>query len=48
MTISFIDTKSAAEKIQQGAILVDIRQPNEYLREHIEGAQLQPLSQLEK
>lgn len=48
MTISFIDVKSAAEKIQQGAILVDIRQPNEYLREHIEGAQLQPLSQLEK
>ncbi|MGC6408277.1 rhodanese family protein [Bisgaard Taxon 45] len=48
MTIQTICVNEVCEKLKQGAILVDIRQPDEYLREHIEGAELHPLSQLEK
>lgn len=48
MTIQTICVNDVCEKLKQGAILVDIRQPDEYLRENIEGAELQPLAQLEK
>ncbi|MXN88835.1 rhodanese family protein [Pasteurella canis] len=47
MTIQTISTNEVCEKLKQGAVLVDIRQPDEYLRENIEAAELQPLSQLE-
>lgn len=36
----------AKHLIEDGALLIDIRQPEEYAREHIPNAQLHPLSQL--
>ncbi|WP_167757937.1 rhodanese-like domain-containing protein [Deinococcus fonticola] len=33
--------------VQGGAVLVDVREPNEYSEIHAEGAQLLPLSELE-
>lgn len=47
MTISTLSAAEAKNRIQQGALLVDIRQPDEYRREHIQGAILQPLAQLQ-
>ncbi|MDH2997093.1 hypothetical protein A1D22_05285 [Pasteurellaceae bacterium LFhippo2] len=46
-TISTISAQEAQAKIQQGAVLIDIRNSDEHRREHIEGAMLQPLSQLQ-
>ncbi|OSI07050.1 Inner membrane protein ygaP [Neisseria animaloris] len=47
MVIPTITAADAANKVTRGALLVDIRQPDEYRREHIEGAVLQPLAQLQ-
>ena len=48
MTISIISALEAKNKLASGALLIDIRQPEEYQREHIEGAMLQPLSELQR
>ena len=48
MTISIISALEAKDKLASGALLIDIRQPEEYQREHIEGAMLQPLSELQR
>lgn len=47
MTISIISAVEANHKLQQGAILIDIRQPDEYRREHIQGSIMYPLTQLQ-
>ncbi len=40
-----VDAETTAKWIETGkAILIDIREPDEYIREHIPGAQLVPLS----
>ncbi|QEY25312.1 rhodanese family protein [Neisseria zalophi] len=46
MPVDTINAVDAKRKLQQGAVLVDIRQSDEYRREHIEGAVLQPLNQI--
>ena len=46
MPVRSITPEAAAELVQQGAILVDIRNPDEYVRRHIEGARNLPLGQL--
>lgn len=46
MTITVISAAEANQKLQQGAVLVDIREVDEHRREHIQCAVLQPLSQL--
>jgi rhodanese family protein len=48
MTISIISALEAKDKLAAGALLIDIRQPEEYRREHIEGSVLQPLSELQR
>ncbi len=47
MAISVISAQEAQRKIEQGTVLIDIRQPDEYQREHIKQAQSYPLSQLQ-
>lgn len=47
MSIISIDVARAAELLKQGAILVDIREPNEHAREKIAASQSLPLSQLQ-
>jgi rhodanese family protein len=47
MTISIISAMEAKDKLAAGAILIDIRQPEEYHREHIDGSILQPLAELQ-
>lgn len=46
MTLQKISPEEAWRKIQQGAKLIDIRNRDEYAREHIEEAQLVPLSEI--
>lgn len=46
MTVTIISAEEAAEKLKQGAVLVDIREEDEYQREHIQGARLHSLSKL--
>jgi rhodanese-related sulfurtransferase len=48
-TLAPIDPKTLAARLRTGAAtLVDIREPDEYEREHIEGAVSMPLSQIGK
>ena len=47
MTVMSIDPRSAAEMLAAGAILVDIRAPDEHAREKIVGALSRPLDQLQ-
>lgn len=47
MSIQTISITDAQTKLKQGAALVDIRNADEYRREHIENALLQPLPQLQ-
>ena len=47
MMISIISAMEAKDKLAAGAILIDIRQPEEYYREHIDGSILQPLTELQ-
>lgn len=44
MTIGTISPRDAKARIEQGARLIDIREADEYLREHIPQAHLAPLS----
>lgn len=46
MTIRSIDPQEAKRLVDGGALLVDVREPDEHARERIEGAQLVPLSRL--
>lgn len=48
MSLSTISPQQAYEQQQQGAVLVDIRSPDEHRREHIAGAILCPLATLQK
>ena len=41
-----IDVHQAQKRVQGGALLLDVREQNEYDEEHILGAQLLPLSKL--
>lgn len=48
MTLKSIDPLALTRRLDHGgAILVDIREPDEYAREHIPGARLVPLSKLD-
>ncbi len=48
-TLTPIDPSSLAERLKTGAAtLIDIREPDEYAREHINGAVSMPLSRLEQ
>ena len=45
MQIKSIDPVSLKKRIEDGsAVLIDVREPHEHAREHIEGARLVPLS----
>jgi len=46
MTLQTIDPTAAKHLIDQGAILVDIREPDEHARERVPGARNTPLSRL--
>ena len=46
MTPQIIDAARAKRLIEQGAVLVDIREPMEHARESIPGAKLVPLSKM--
>lgn len=46
MLISNITVQQAQEKLSQGATLIDIRENDEFIREHIQGAICIPLEQL--
>lgn len=46
MTLKTVDAKEARRLIEAGAVLVDIREPDEHAREHIAGAQSAPVSTL--
>lgn len=48
MSITTITPSEANDRVQQGAILVDIREADEYAREHIPGARHVPLSKLDQ
>jgi len=48
MQIKSIDPISLKKRLDDGsAVLIDIREPHEYAREHIEGARLVPLSRFQ-
>lgn len=45
MQLKSIDPVSLKKRLDEGgAVLIDIREPTEYAKEHIEGARLAPLS----
>ncbi|WP_116837955.1 rhodanese family protein [Salmonella enterica] len=48
MSIGIVSPREAQTLIAQGAKLIDVRDADEYLREHIPHAQLAPLSRLEQ
>ncbi|VEI58922.1 inner membrane protein YgaP [Pasteurella multocida] len=48
MSITIISAQDAQQRVLAGAVLVDIRQPDEHRREHIEGAKSIPLEELNK
>lgn len=49
MTMPSIDPKTLKRRLDEGsAILIDIREPSEYAREHILGARLVPLSAIDR
>ena len=48
MTTETISPKEAFALTEQGALLIDIRDADEYAREHIPAARLLPLSAIEQ
>ncbi len=42
-----LDPRAVADRLKAGAVLVDIREPNEFAQAHIAGALLRPLSSFE-
>lgn len=47
MTLKEASPQEGQKLVQQGALLVDVREPNEYAEVHAEGALALPLSELE-
>jgi rhodanese-related sulfurtransferase len=48
MSLKTVDPKTLKHRLDEGAVvLVDIREPDEYVREHIVGAKLLPMSRLD-
>ena len=47
MTLQTIDPATAQRPIDEGALLVDVREPDEHAREHVPGACNTPLSRLD-
>ena len=48
MQLSSIDAVSLKKRLDEGkTLLIDVREPHEYAREHIEGARLAPLSRFD-
>jgi rhodanese-related sulfurtransferase len=48
MTLKTIDPRTVAQRLAEGsAVLIDIREPDEYAREHIPGARSVPLSAID-
>ena len=43
-----VTPQEGQRRVQAGALLVDVREPNEYAEVHAEGAQLMPLSSFEQ
>lgn len=39
-----VDPKEAADKVDSGALLIDVREPNEWQYAHIPGGELKPMS----
>lgn len=48
MDLNTLNAAQVAEKLQQGAVLVDVRSANEYRAKHIAQAQSMPLDELDK
>lgn len=48
MNVEILAVHDAAARLRKGARLIDIREADEYAREHIAGSQLVPLSALER
>ncbi|MFO1079651.1 MAG: rhodanese-like domain-containing protein [Reyranellaceae bacterium] len=46
MSVATVDPRQAQRLVEQGAVLVDIREPGEHARERIPGARHNPLSRL--
>lgn len=46
MTVRRVDPREAFRLVNQGALLVDVREPDEHARERIPGARLVPVSRL--
>lgn len=47
-TLTMLDPTTVAQRVAEGqAVVIDIREPDEYAREHIVGAYLLPLSSLD-
>lgn len=44
MTIPEIDVDELAARLEKGAVLFDVREPNEYTEAHVSGAVLVPLA----
>ncbi|WP_424950219.1 rhodanese-like domain-containing protein [Deinococcus sp.] len=42
-----VSPREAQERMGQGALLIDVREPNEYEEVHASGAKLMPLSEFE-
>lgn len=48
MSLKHINAAEAKRLVDQGAVLIDVRENNEYAAENIPGAQNQPLSMLSR
>ena len=48
MSLPVIDVAKARQLVAEGAVLVDVREPDERAREHIPGTQHAPLSSLQR
>ena len=46
MAVPEIDVDTLAERLAAGAVLVDVRQPDEYAEAHVPGAVLIPLGEI--
>ena len=44
--IAQVDVEAAAERVRQGALLIDVREPDEYDEIHADGAVLIPLGEV--
>jgi rhodanese-related sulfurtransferase len=42
--ISEVEVSALAERVAEGALVIDVREPDEYVEGHVPGAQLVPLA----